>query len=89
MGIIPLDEECFWCIIPYTHHVELCRQNSVEALEEIEWEQSTTAEKEDICNKMIKEVASKYLDFPDVSKRPKMFDEEFLERQKNETDDVQ
>jgi len=89
MGIIPLDNECFWCIIPYSHSVELCRQNSVEAFEEFDWDHSTTSGKEEICNKMIKEVAGKYLDFPDVSKRPKIFDEEFIERAKNETDDVQ
>jgi hypothetical protein len=43
----------------------------------------STKEKEDLCNKLIKEVADKYLDFPDVSKRPKLFDEEFLEKRSN------
>lgn len=73
MGLIPLDEECFWCIIPYTHHVEICRQNTVVSLEECDWYKITDQEKLDVCNRLIQDAVAEYTDVPDVSKRPQVF----------------
>ncbi len=70
MGIIPLDEECFWVIVPYCDHVEICRQNKFVSFEECDWHKMTVEEKVGVCNKLIEDAAKEYNDLPDVSKRP-------------------
>ena len=73
MGIIPLDDECFWCIIPYIHHVEICRQGIAITYEECDWYKMTNQEKLDACNRLIQYAMKEHADVPDVSKRPQIF----------------
>lgn len=74
MGIIPLDDECFWCIVPYCDHVEICRQNVAVGFEECNWSRMTIQEKEMIINTLIQDAAKSYSDIPDISKRPISFE---------------
>jgi lipocalin len=74
MAIIPLDDECFWCIVPLTNSVEIWRNGRAVTFEERNWQKMTNQEKADVCNKLIQEASKEYSDIPDVSKRPICFE---------------
>jgi len=75
MGIIPLDGECFWCIVPYNDEVVICRNGQVIDLEFVDnFNRLSVGEKEEICNKLIESAKKECSDVPDPSKRPICFE---------------
>lgn len=74
MAIIPLNVNCFWCIVPIGEQIEIYRNHSLVSFEYGNWSKMNVEEKYAVCNKLIEDARKECSDVPDVSKRPISFE---------------